>query len=50
MVMVNIEADPKRQHPRAVTEELVEERLDLHGVRVLASTMKPTRAISSSVF
>ena len=36
MVMVNVEADPKRQHPRAVTEELVEERLDLHGVRVLA--------------
>jgi len=36
MVMVNVEADPKRQHPRAVMEELVEERLDLHGVRVLA--------------
>ena len=36
MVMVNIEADPNRQHPRAVTEELVEDRLDLHGVRVLA--------------
>ena len=36
MVMVNIEADPNRQHPRAVTQELVEERLDLHGVRVLA--------------
>jgi CheY-like chemotaxis protein len=36
MVMVNIEADPDRQHPRAVTQELAEERLDLHGVRVLA--------------
>ncbi len=36
MVMVNIEADPNRRHPRAVTRELAEERLDLHGVRVLA--------------
>jgi len=36
MVMVNIEADPNRLHPRAVTQELAEERLDLHGVRVLA--------------
>ena len=36
MVMVNIEADPNRRHPRAVTQELEAERLDLHGVRVLA--------------
>lgn len=36
MVMVNIETDPRRQHPRAATEELGDERLDLHGVRVLA--------------
>lgn len=36
MVMVNIEAEPNRRHPRAVTRELAEERLDLHGVRVLA--------------
>ena len=36
MVMVNFEADPSRQHPRATTETLAEERLDLHDVRVLA--------------
>jgi CheY-like chemotaxis protein len=36
MVMVNIEVDPGRQHPRAITGELVEERVDLHDVRVLA--------------
>jgi PAS domain S-box-containing protein len=36
MVMVNIEVDPGRQPPRAITEELVEERVDLHDVRVLA--------------
>ena len=36
MVMVNIEADPNRRHPRAVTQGLAEETLDLHGVRVLA--------------
>ena len=35
-MVMNIEADPNRRHPRAVTQEPEGERLDLHGVRVLA--------------
>jgi PAS domain S-box-containing protein len=35
-MVMNIEVDPNRRHPRAVTQEPGTERLDLHGVRVLA--------------
>jgi PAS domain S-box-containing protein len=35
-MVMNIEVNPSRRHPRAVTQEPGTERLDLHGVRVLA--------------
>jgi PAS domain S-box-containing protein len=35
-MVMNIEMNPNRRHPRAVTQELEAERLDLNGVRVLA--------------
>ncbi|MEP7014098.1 MAG: ATP-binding protein [Verrucomicrobiota bacterium] len=36
MATANMDADPNRRHPRAATGEVVDEKLDLHDIRVLA--------------